>query len=311
MAAADLAEYEAKWVAPISTTYRRWTIYEMPPNSQGVAALTMLNIMESFSLASMGPVSADTLHTEIEGHKLAAEDLRRYVGDPRAVKVPVKGLLDKGYAAQRAALIDLRRANCEPKPGEPESGDTMYLTVVDRDGNIASVIQSLSRTFGAGIVVEGRGFHLHNRASGYSLDPARPNALKPRIRPFHSIIPAFMEKGDMHIGFGIIGGGNQPQAHAQFVANIVDFRMNIQEALDAPRFMNSDTSSCEVRIEQRIPAAVRQQLAARGHKVDVRGDYSNLLGPGQAVMHDSATGVNYGASDPRGDGAAVPESPVF
>ena len=120
-----------------------------------------------------------------------------------------------------------------------------------------------------------------------------------------------MEKGDLHIGFGIIGGGNQPQAHAQFVANVVDFQMNIQAALDAPRFMNSDASGCEVRIEQRIPAVVRQQLASQGHKLDVRADYSNLLGPGQAVMHNSATGVNYGASDPRGDGAAVPESPVF
>jgi gamma-glutamyltranspeptidase/glutathione hydrolase len=311
MAAADLAEYQAEWVEPISTTYRGWTVYEMPPNTQGIGALSMLNIMEASPLAGMGPGSAETLHIEIEAHKLAAEDLRKYVGDPRAVKVPVKGLLSKAYAAHRAALIDPRKANCDPKPGEPDSGDTMYLTVVDRDGNIASLIQSLSRTFGAGIVVEGRGFHLHNRAAGYSLDPSRPNALKPRMRPFHTIIPAFMEKGDLHIGFGIIGGGNQPQAHAQFVANIVDFQMNIQAALDAPRFMNSDTSGCEVRIEQRISADVRQQLEVRGHKVDLRADYSNLLGPGQAVMHDSAKGVNYGASDPRGDGAAVPEAPVF
>jgi gamma-glutamyltranspeptidase/glutathione hydrolase len=311
MAAADLAEYQAEWVTPISTTYRGWTVYELPPNTQGVAALSMMNIMETFPLASMGPASVDTLHAQIESHKLAAQDLGRYVGDPRAVKVPVKGLLDKAYGADRAALIDPQRANCNVTAGEPESGDTMYLSVVDRDGNIASVIQSLARTFGAGIVVEGRGFHLHNRASGFSLDPARPNALRPRTRPLHSIIPAFMEKGDVHIGFGIIGGGNQPQSHAQFVANIVDFQMNIQAALDAPRFRNSDTSSCEVQIEQRIPTAVRQQLAARGHKLDLRADYSNLLGPGQAVMHDSATGVNYGASDPRGDGAAVPESPVF
>jgi gamma-glutamyltranspeptidase/glutathione hydrolase len=220
-------------------------------------------------------------------------------------------MLDKSQASHRAALIDPRKANCEVAPGKPGAGDTMYLTVVDREGNIASVIQSLSRTFGAGIVVEGRGFHLHNRASGFSLDPARPNALRPRTRPFHSIIPAFMEKGDLHIGFGIIGGGNQPQAHAQFVANIVDFGMNLQAALEAPRFMSPNPASCEVRIEQRIPSAVRQELAARGHKVDLRGDYSSLLGPGQAVMHDSAKGVNYGASDPRGDGAAVPESPVF
>ena len=311
MDAADLAEYQAEWVDPISTTYRGWTVYEMPPNTQGVAALSMLNIMEAYPVASMGPASAETLHVEIESHKLAVQDLRRYVGDPREVKAPVKGMLSKVYAAHRAALIDPLKANCDPKAGEPESGDTMYLTVVDREGNIASVIQSLSRTFGAGILVEGRGFHLHNRASGFSLDPARPNALKPRTRPFHSIIPAFMEKGSLHIGFGIIGGGNQPQAHAQFVSNVVDFQMNIQAALDAPRFMNSDTSACEVRIEQRIPADVRRQLEMRGHKVDVRADYSNLLGPGQAVMHDSATGVNYGASDPRGDGAAVPEARVF
>ena len=311
MAASDLSDYQAEWVTPISTTYRGWTVYELPPNTQGVAALSMMNILESSPLASMGPASADTLHAEIEAHKLAAQDLGRFVGDPRAVKVPLKGLLDKAYAAERAALIDPRRANCNAAPGEPDPGDTMYLTVVDRDGNIASVIQSLSRTFGAGIVVEGRGFHLHNRASGFSLDPARPNALRPRTRPLHSIIPAFMEKGDTHIGFGIIGGGNQPQSHAQFVANVVDFQMNIQAALDAPRFRNSDTSNCEVLIEQRIPAAVRRQLAGRGHKVNVLADYSNQLGPGQAVMHNSATGVNYGASDPRGDGAAVPESPVF
>jgi len=250
------------------------------------------------------------LHTEIEAYKLAAQDLK-FVGDPRGVTVPVKGILDKAYAVQRAALIDPQKANCKPAPSQPESSDTMYLAVVDRDGNIASVIQSLSRTFGAGIAVEGRGFHLHNRASGFSLDPSKPNALKPRMRPFHTIIPAFMEKGDVHIGFGIIGGGNQPQAHAQFVANIVDFQMNLQAALEAPRFMNADSNSCDVRMEQRIPAAIRQELVTRGHKVDVRGDYSSLLGPGQAVMHDSAKHVNYGASDPRGDGAAVPESPVF
>jgi gamma-glutamyltranspeptidase/glutathione hydrolase len=310
MAADDLAEYQAEWVEPVATTYRGWTIYEMPPNTQGVAALSMLNILERYNLASMGPAGVDMLHTEIEAYKLAAQDLK-FVGDPRAVNVPVKGILDKAYAVQRAALIDPQKANCKPAPSQPESSDTMYLAVVDKDGNIASVIQSLSRTFGAGIAVEGRGFHLQNRASGFSLDPARPNALKPRMRPFHTIIPAFMEKGDLHIGFGIIGGGNQPQAHAQFVANIVDFQMNLQAALEAPRFMNTDANSCDVRMEQRIPAAVRQELAARGHKVDVRGDYSSLLGPGQAVMHDSAKHVNYGASDPRGDGAAVPESPVF
>lgn len=310
MAAADLAEYQAEWVTPISTTYRGWTVYEMPPNTQGLSTLAMLNMMETYPLAAMGPGTADTLHTEIEAYKLAAQDASRYVGDPRVVQAPVSRLIDKVYDGRRAATIDPRKANCSPKAGEPDHGDTMYLAVVDREGNIASVIQSLSNTFGAGVAVEGRGFHLQNRAGGFSLDPAKPNALRPRTRPFHTLIPAFLEKGDLHIGLGIIGGANQPQAQAQFIANLVDFQMNIQAAIDAPRF-TAASGSCEVRVEERIPAAVRQQLAARGHKLDVRADYSYLFGPGQVVMHDSASKVNYGASDPRGDGAAVPESPAF
>jgi gamma-glutamyltranspeptidase/glutathione hydrolase len=151
---------------------------------------------------------------------------------------------------------------------------------------------------------------LQNRAGGFSLDPSKPNALRPRTRPFHTLIPAFLEKGDLHIGFGIIGGANQPQAQAQFIANLVDFQMNIQAAIDAPRFTAS-AGTCEVRVEDRIPASVIQQLAARGHKLDVRAGYSYLFGPGQVVMHDSASKVNYAASDPRGDGSAVPESPAF
>ena len=311
MAASDLAEYQAEWVNPISTSYRGWTVYEMPPNSIGVTALSMLNMMESYSLASMGPLSADTLHTLIEAYKLAAQDTSRYVGDPRAVQAPVKGMIDKAYAARRASGIDPRKANCSSKPGEPEQGDTMYLAVADRDGNIASVIQSLSNTFGAGVAVEGRGFHLHNRGGGFSLDPSKPNALRPRTRPFHTLMPAFLEKGDLHIGFGIIGGQNQPQAQAQFIANLIDFQMNIQAAIDAPRFTVPSATGCEVRLEDGVPVAVQQQLLSRGHKLDVRNRYSSYFGPGQAVMHDSANKVNYGASDPRGDGSAVPESPAF
>jgi gamma-glutamyltranspeptidase/glutathione hydrolase len=310
MAAADLAEYQAEWVDPISTTYRGWNVYEMPPNSQGLITLSMLNMMESYSLAGLGPGTADTLHTEIEAYKLAAQDASRYVGDPRVVEVPVKKLIDKVYDARRAATIDARKADCAPKAGDPGHGDTTYLAVVDREGNIASVIQSLANTFGAGVAVEGRGFHLQNRAGGFSLDPAKPNALRPRTRPFHTLIPAFLEKGNLHVGLGIIGGANQPQAQAQFIANLVDFQMNIQAAIDAARFTAS-SGTCEVRVEDRIPAAVREQLMSRGHKLDIRADYSYLFGPGQAVMHDSASKVNYGASDPRGDGSAVPESPAF
>src|SRR5262249_32863764 len=268
MAAADLAEYQAEWVDPISTTYRSWTVYEMPPNSGGITALAMLNMLESYPMASMGPLTADTVHTQIEAYKLAAQDAARYVGDPRAVRAPVKGMIDKAYAARRAAGIEPRKANCASKPGEPEQGDTMYLAVVDRDGNIASLIQSLSNTFGNGVAVEGRGFHLHNRGGGFSLDPSKPNALRPRTRPFHTLMPAFLEKGNLHIGLGIIGGMNQPQAQAQFIANLVDFQMNIQAAIDAPRFTVQSPTGCEVRVEDRIPAGVREQLISRGHKLD-------------------------------------------
>jgi gamma-glutamyltranspeptidase/glutathione hydrolase len=185
----------------------------------------------------------------------------------------------------------------------------MYLAAVDRDGNIVSLIQSLGEAFGSGVMVDGMGFHLHNRGSGFSLDAKHPNALAGRKRPFHTIIPAFMERDDVHIGFGIIGGANQPQAHAQFVSYMVDHGMNLQAALDAPRFQRLGRSGCEVRIEARVPLDVRRALAAVGHKLEVRGDYAYPFGPGQAVLHDSANGVNYGASSPRGDGAAVSESP--
>ncbi len=235
LSAADLAEFEAEWVAPISTEYRGWKVYELPPNGQGIAALEMLNIFETFPLSKLGPQSADALHYKIEAQKLAYADLRRYVADPRQADVPVGGLLAKAYAAQRAKLIG-RDARCDSTPGNPlpGTGDTIYLAVVDREGNIASLIQSIYLSFGSGIVVDDFGFHLHNRGGLFVLDPAHPNALAGRKRPFHTIIPAFMEKGDVHIGFGIMGGLNQAQAHAQFVSNLVDHGMNIQGALEAP-----------------------------------------------------------------------------
>ena len=307
MAASDLAEFSPEWVEPISTTYRDWTIYELPPNGQGMAALEMLNIMETSPPSPDGPLSVAELHKKIEAMKLAYADLERYNGDPRFAKVPVKGILSKEYARQRAKLIDPDKANCAVAAGTPPFSDTTYLSVVDREGNIVSLIQSNYEAFGAGIVVRGMGFVLQDRGALFSLDPSSPNALAPRKRPFHTIIPAFMEHGDEHMGFGIMGGANQPLAHAQFVSNVVDYGMNIQEAMETARFTVSPLRGCNIVIESRVPLEVRKKLAAMGHEFDVRREYTTAMGRGQAVMHNTKTKVNYGASDARADGAAVPE----
>jgi gamma-glutamyltranspeptidase/glutathione hydrolase len=312
MSTGDLAAYSSEWVEPISTTYHGWTVYEIPPNGQGIAALMMLNIMESFSLAQFGHNSADALHAMIEAKKLAYADMHRYVADPKFSRVPVEGMLAKDYAAQRAKLVDMSKANCDVSPGEPAfptMGDTTYLTVVDRDGNMVSLIQSNYSGFGSRLVADGTGFALQNRGGLFSLDPSSPNALAGHKRPLHTIIPAFMTHGDERIAFGIMGGFNQAQAHAQFVSNIVDFGMNIQESLESARFTKPTFAGCDVEVEDRIPASVRDALAGRGHKIDVRGNYSANMGGGQAVRRDFAKGVNYGASDPRKDGAAIPEPP--
>ena len=309
MTAADLADFRPEWVEPISTTYRGWKVYELPPNVQGMAVLEMLNIFETFPINEWGFADANTFHVKMEAQKLAYADLRRYNADPRFAKVPVAGILSKEFARQRAATIDMNRAHCDVEPGDAAryASDTVYLTAVDRDGNIISLIQSLYSAFGSGVVVDDFGITLQNRGAGFVLEPGHPDILAPRKRPFHTIIPGLMEKGSLHIGFGIMGGLNQPQAHAQFVSNIVDYGMNIQAALEAPRFTRLQFGGCEFMIEGRVPASIRDELMHRGHALDVRGDYSAWFGGGQAVMHDSASGVNYGASSPRKDGAAVPE----
>ena len=312
MTMADLADYTPEWVTPLSTTYRGWTVYELPPNGQGIAALEMLNIMERFPLAQMGHNSVVALHHMVEAKKLAYLDMQRYNGDPRFAKIPVAGLLSKSYAAQRAGLIKPAQATCDLSYGKPEGTDngTTYLSVVDRDGNMISFIQSNYSTvgFGAGIVAAGTGFVWHNRGAAFTLDAASPNLLAGRKRPLHTIIPAFMEKGDEKIAFGIMGGWNQAQAHAQFVSNIVDFGMNIQGALDAPRFSKETFPGCDVNFESRIAKAVRDSLAGMGHQIVMRGDYSSTrMGAGQAVWRNTRTGLNAGASDPRKDGAAIAE----
>ena len=309
MSADDLAQFSPEWVDPISTTYRDWTIYELPPNGQGMAALEMLNIMETSPPSPDGPLSVPELHKKIEAMKLAYADLGRYNADPRFAKIPAKGLLSKQYAKERAKLIDPSKAHCEASPGAPPSSDTTYLSVVDREGNIVSLIQSNYEAFGSGITVRGMGFALQNRGALFSLDASHPNALAPRKRPFHTIIPAFMERGDQHIGFGIMGGANQPLAHAQFVSNVVDYGMNIQAALENARFTISSQRGCNILIESRVKPEVLRELSAMGHKLEIRQEYSTAMGRGQAVLHDSGTKVNYGASDPRADGSAEPEPP--
>jgi gamma-glutamyltranspeptidase / glutathione hydrolase len=309
MTADDLAQYSAEWVEPISTTYRNWTVYELPPNGDGMAALEMLNIMERFQPDPAGPHSPAEMHTRIEAMKLAYADVKAYDGDPRFGKIPVTELLSKDYAAQRARLIDPEKANCTVAPGALAKSDTTYFSVVDREGNILSIIQSNYSSFGSGITVDGMGFALQNRGGLFKLDPRSPDALAGRKRPFHTIIPAFMQNGDQHIGFGIMGGMNQPLAHAQFVSNVVDYHMNVQAALEEPRFTVSAKLGCNILIESRASPATIDALTRMGHELEVRKAYSATMGRGQAVLHNSATGVNYGASDPRADGAAIPESP--
>jgi gamma-glutamyltranspeptidase/glutathione hydrolase len=311
MTAEDLQEFSAEWVEPISITYRGWKVYELPPNVQGMAALEMLNILEQFSPAKAGPLSVEELHKRIEAMKLAYADLARYNADPRFAKVPVAGLLSKEYAKQRAQLINPAKANCDTEAGRPPASDTTYLTVVDRDGNIVSLIQSNFSSFGSGITVRGMGFPLQNRGALFMLDPGKPDALAPRKRPFHTIIPAFMERGDDHVGFGIMGGANQPLAHAQFVSNVVDYGMTLQAAMETARFTvrsNFDIR-CNIAIEDRVPAEVRRQLTNMGHQLDVRGDFSLYMGRGQAIGHNTKTGLNSAASDARTDGSAEPEFP--
>lgn len=309
MIAADLSAYASEWVEPISTTYHGWTVYELPPNGQGIAALCMLNLMEQFPLSEYGAGSALALHVMIEAKKLAYADMLRYVADPKFTSVPVAGLLSKNYARERAKLINLEKAGSRAESGQPPKvgPDTTYLCVVDKNGNMVSYIQSNYQSFGSGLVADGTGFALHNRGALFSLDPKSPNLLAGHKRPLHTIIPGFMSKGDNRIAFGIMGGFNQAQAHAQFVSDIVDHKMNIQAALEAPRFTKLNFAGSDVQMEQRIPATVRAELERKGHQVQLRGDFASVVGGGQAVMRDFATGVNYGASDPRKDGAAIPE----
>ena len=316
LAAGDLSDFEPEWVDPVSSTYHGWTVWEMPPNSQGIAALSMLNIMEQFPIAEWGHNTQRALHVEIEAKKLAYADLARYIGDPRTSQIPVAELISKQLGARHAKQIT-DRAQCNVLPSDLNkqlsrlSSDTTYFAVVDRDGNEVSFIESVDGDFGSGLVAEGTGFVLQNRAGGFTLKPGQPNTLRPRARPLQTIIPAFMQKGDERIAFGIQGGFNQAQAHAQFVANVVDFHMNIEAALEAARFTKRDFSGCNLFIENGVAPKVIEGLRNQGHEITVQLRYSQSMGRGNAIEHNDRTGVNYGASDPRADGEAVPEQMPF
>jgi gamma-glutamyltranspeptidase/glutathione hydrolase len=312
----DFRDFQPEWVEPISTTYRGWTVYELPPNGQGIAALSMLNIMEYFPMAQYGHNSADALHVMIEAKKLAYADMYKYVGDPRFTPVPVKQMLSKDLAKQRARLIDMNKAACHVVPSDIEKAldahgkTTIYLSTIDKDGNIVSLIQSNFSGYGTGMVAPGLGFSFHNRGAGFQLTPGLPNSLAGHKRPLHTIIPAFMEKGDIHIGFGIMGGWNQAQAHAQFVANVVDYGMNVQAALEQPRFTKGTFEGCDVQMEQTIPAEVRAELAKRGHEIELLEPFSFTVGQGEAVVRDTKRNVNFAGADPRSDGEAIPQEPT-
>ena len=304
MTADDLAAYRAEWVEPIAVEYANGaTFHEIPPNGQGLAALLALNIARGFDLSSVPYGSADYTHILIESMKLAFVDAHAYVGDPRRVGVPVAGLLSGRYARERRALIAKDRA-LFPEPGSPpRDGDTVYLTVADGVGNMVSWIQSLYMGFGSGITAGDTGVQLQNRGANFSLTPGHPNEVAPGRRPYQTIIPGFITRdGRPWASYGVMGGFMQPQGHLQVGVNLVDFGMNPQAALDAPRF--NWLQGREVALEPGFDAPMREELARRGHALLPAGAAVHY-GGGQVILRDPDSGVLIGGSEPRNDGAAV------
>lgn len=295
---ADLAAHQADWVDPICTTYRDLTLWEIPPNTQGLAALLALNILEGFDLAKYPRDSAESFHLQIEAMKLAFADAYQHIADPRFMTTPVEALLDKGYAAERRSLIG-DRAIPLAEPGIPKGG-TVYLCAADGD-LMVSLIQSNFEGFGSGILVPETGIALHNRGSGFVLSDRHANQVAPRKRPFHTIIPGFLTQDGQPLGpFGVMGAPMQPQGHVQMVVNLMDYGMNPQTALDAPRwrFLQDNT----VLLEQSAGSALGMQLSDRGHTIQTSGEVSQF-GKGQMVFRQNGTFI--AASEPRADGIAI------
>jgi gamma-glutamyltranspeptidase/glutathione hydrolase len=308
----DLARHHSEWVEPISTNYRGYDIWELPPNSQGIAALQMLNILEGYDLAAMGFGSADYIHLFTEAKKLAFEDRAKYYADPAFVQTPVAQLISKKYAAERRKLIDRNKAAKIYLSGKLEAGNTVYLTVADKYGNMVSLIQSNYRGMGSGMCPTGLGFILQDRGEMFTLEEGHNNCYAPGKRPFHTIIPAFITKnGKPFISFGVMGGDMQPQGHVQIVVNLIDFQMNLQEAGDAPRMhhINSSEPTGELMtdggillLENGFRWEVIQKLISMGHTIqwDLGG-----YGGYQAIMWDEKNKVWFGASESRKDGQAA------
>ncbi len=309
----DLAAHRSTWVNPVSTNYRGYDVHELPPNGQGIAVLQMLTIVEGFDLKSLGHNSADYLHLLVEAKKLAFEDRARYYADPEFAKASVNWLLTKEYAATRRKLIDPKKASERLDAGETalRTGDTVYLTVADDQGNMVSLIQSNMLEFGSGMVPDGLGFVFHNRGTSFSMQPNHANVYAPSKRPFTTIIPGFVTKnGEPFLSFGVMGGAMQPQGHLQILCNIIDFGMNVQEAGDAARFSHSGSSEPigtlmtdggKLALESGISAEVRTDLEKRGHHL-ARTDF---FGGYQAIQWDAVNRVYWGATEMRKDGQAA------
>jgi gamma-glutamyltranspeptidase/glutathione hydrolase len=311
----DFAAHRSEWVEPISTTYHGTTVWELPPNGQGLAALQILNILEELDAASFGRSSAEFWHLFIEAKKLAFEDRARFYADPAFTTAPIETLASKEYAAKKAALVDRKKAGSSYPAGHEglEHGDTTFLVTADSDGMMVALIQSNYTGFGSGYVIAELGFGLQNRGGLFTLEEGHPNSLQPGKRPFHTIIPAFMgADGTPDTAFGVMGGSMQPQGHAQIVVNVVDFGMNLQEAGDAARFFHGGSSEPTgeqmsdggyVCLESGVPVDVRRELMRRGHRL-VEND-GGVFGGYQAIYRDPETGVYYGATESRKDGVAL------
>ena len=297
---ADFADFDAQWIEPVSTNYRGYDVYELGAQTQGITALEMLNMLEGFDLQSLGHNSTEHLHLMIEAKKLAFADRDAYIADPDKVRVPVGRLISKEYASERRKLISTSHAMPNPRPGLRENGDTVYLTVVDKDRNAVSFINSLFESFGSGLVVGDTGIVLHDRGALFDLEPTHPNVVAPRKRPFHTLIPAMVLKNNKpFFSFGVMGGDNQPQGHVQVLINLIDFGMDAQEAGEAPRFRHSGE---EVLLESAFSPSVRSGLARIGHHVT---SAIEAWGGYQGIIIDPRTGALMGGSDPRKDGLAI------
>ncbi len=313
LTAEDLAEHKSEWVDPVSTNYRGYDVWELPPNGQGISALQILNVLEGYDLKKFGFGSPEHVHYYVEAKKLAYEDRAKFYADPDFNKIPVAELISKPYAAKRRALISDSKAALRYDAGNPAllHGDTVYLTAADKDGMMISLIQSVASAFGSGLVPDGLGFVLQNRGSGFSLQEGHFNRYAPRKRPFHTIIPAFVTKdGKPFMSYGVMGGAFQPQGHAQILMNIVDFGMNLQEAGDAPRIDHQGSSSFTtemkdggtVSLESGHSYETVRELLKMGHKMTWN---IGLFGGYQAIMYDAKNKVYYGASESRKDGQAA------